>query len=236
MKNDQRNTDSYIRILNLSKSYEEGGRHHKVLAGIDLEVLQGEKVILLGKSGSGKSTFLNLIGGMDLPDTGHIFINGDDITRKSETKRTLFRRRRLGFVFQFFNLVPTLTVRENLMLPLELNEMLDDGEKSRINNLLDEVGLADRAETYPDRLSGGEQQRVAIARALIHKPDLIIADEPTGNLDEHTEKQVLELLNRLTQAENRTLLMATHSREIASMGDRILTLQEGRLQEEITAR
>ena len=229
-------SDSYIRILDLSKSYEEGGRNHKVLTGINLEVKQGERVILLGKSGSGKSTFLNLVGGMDLPDDGHIFINGDDITRKSETERTLFRRRRLGFVFQFFNLVPTLTVRENLMLPLELNEMLDGDEKSRINDLLEEVGLASRSETYPDRLSGGEQQRVAIARALIHKPDLIIADEPTGNLDEHTEQQVLELLNRLTRTEKRTLLMATHSREIASMGDRILTLHEGRLQEEITAR
>ncbi|HKI46565.1 MAG TPA: ABC transporter ATP-binding protein [Balneolales bacterium] len=236
MKNNQRNSDSYIRILDLSKSYEEGGRNHKVLTGINLEVKQGERVILLGKSGSGKSTFLNLVGGMDLPDDGHIFINGDDITRKSETERTLFRRRRLGFVFQFFNLVPTLTVRENLMLPLELNEMLDGDEKSRINDLLEEVGLASRSETYPDRLSGGEQQRVAIARALIHKPDLIIADEPTGNLDEHTEQQVLELLNRLTRTEKRTLLMATHSREIASMGDRILTLHEGRLQEEITAR
>lgn len=235
MKNNQRNSDSYIRILDLSKSYEEGGRSHIVLAGINLEVRQGERVILLGKSGSGKSTFLNLVGGMDLPDGGHILINGDDITRKSETERTLFRRRRLGFVFQFFNLVPTLTVRENLMLPLELNEMLDGEEKSRINDLLEEVGLADRAETYPDRLSGGEQQRVAIARALIHKPDLIIADEPTGNLDEHTEQQVLELLNRLTRTENRTLLMATHSREIASMGDRILTLHEGRLQEEMPA-
>ncbi len=233
MNNDKNNSDFYIRIINLSKSYEEGGRSHKVLTGINLEVRQGQKVILLGKSGSGKSTFLNLVGGMDLPDDGHIFINGDDITRKSETERTLFRRRRLGFIFQFFNLVPTLTVLENLMLPLELNEMLDGKEKTRINNLLDEVGLADRAKTYPDRLSGGEQQRVAIARALIHKPDLIIADEPTGNLDEHTEQQVLELLNHLTRTENRTLLMATHSREIASMGDRILTLHEGKLQEEM---
>ena len=236
MSNNEKNDESYIRITDLAKSYEEGGRSHKVLTGINLEVKQGERVILLGKSGSGKSTFLNLVGGMDLPDDGHIFINGNDITQKSETERTLFRRRRLGFVFQFFNLVPTLSVRENLMLPLELNEMLDGEEKSRINEFLEEVGLADRSATYPDRLSGGEQQRVAIARALIHKPDLIIADEPTGNLDEHTEQQVLELLNRLARTEKRTLLMATHSREIASMGDRILTLHEGRLQEEITAR
>ncbi len=236
MAKEQKNTTSYIQILNLTKSYDEGGRKHTVLSDINLDIPRGQRLILLGRSGSGKSTFLNLIGGMDLPDHGRIFIHGDDLTRKSEKERTLFRRLRLGFIFQFFNLVPTLTVRENLMLPLELNEMLDGNENNLITDMLEEVGLADRASTYPDRLSGGEQQRVAIARALIHQPDLIVADEPTGNLDERTEKQVLELLERLTQAEDRTLVMATHSREIASMGDRILTLHEGRLEEEITAK
>lgn len=235
MAKEQKITASYIQILNLTKSYEEGGRRHMVLSDLSLDIPRGQRLILLGRSGSGKSTFLNLIGGMDLPDSGHIVIHGDDLTEKSEKQRTLFRRRRLGFVFQFFNLVPTLTVRENLMLPLELNEMIDGSENDRISEMLNEVGLADRANTYPDRLSGGEQQRVAIARALIHQPDLIIADEPTGNLDERTEKQVLGLLERLTRTENRTLVMATHSREIASMGDRILTLHEGRLEEEITA-
>lgn len=223
---------SILRLEELSKSYWEAGAERVVLDRIDREFFAGEFVCLLGKSGSGKSTLLNLISGIDAPTGGDVVIveNGREaaINRMDERQRTLFRRRNLGIVFQFFNLIPTLTVGENVALPLELAGT-GGNVRQRALSLLDRVGLADRAETYPDKLSGGEQQRVAIARALIHDPLLILADEPTGNLDEDTGETVLGLLLELTRDLGKTLFMATHAQETASVADRVLHLDHGRL-------
>lgn len=186
---------------------------------------------ILGKSGSGKSTLLNLISGIDRADNGSVWINGQNLTVLDERQRTLFRRNQIGFVFQFFNLIPTLTVLENVILPLELSGFPTGGARHQAAPLLDAVGLLDRQNTFPDHLSGGEQQRVAIARALVHNPLLVLADEPTGNLDEETGRQVLGLLDRLTRKVGKNLIMVTHSREAASYADRILYLREGKLVE-----
>ena len=183
------------------------------------------------KSGSGKSTLLNLISAIDTPSSGEIIIDGQPLTRLSEHERTLFRRRNIGFIFQFFNLVPTLTVEENLLLPLELNGRTSPADRAHARDLLGRVGLADRAATYPDRLSGGEQQRVAIARALVHDPLLVLADEPTGNLDSDTSAQVLDLLDTLVRQAGKTLLMVTHSTDVVGMADRVLRMREGHLEE-----
>ena len=216
----------------LSKSYWEAGAERVVLDQIDREFFAGEFVCLLGKSGSGKSTLLNLISGIDAPTGGDVVIveNGHEaaINRLDERQRTLFRRRNLGIVFQFFNLIPTLTVGENVALPLELAGASGNVQQA-VLSLLDRVGLADRTRTFPDKLSGGEQQRVAIARALIHDPLLILADEPTGNLDEDTGETVLELLLELTRGMGKTLFMATHAQETATLADRVLHLDHGRL-------
>jgi putative ABC transport system ATP-binding protein len=218
-----------VELRGVGKSYREGERLHRVLHGVDAHLRRGEIAILLGRSGSGKSTLLNLLSGIDLPDAGEVMVDGVAINRLSETDRTLFRRRRVGFVFQFFNLIPTLTVAENLLLPLELNHRRDGG--TRVAELLSAVGLADRAGSFPDRLSGGERQRVAIARALAHDPDLILADEPTGNLDFDTGVRVLELLDRLTRKAGKTMVMATHSRRVVGVADRILRIEGGHLEE-----
>ena len=222
---------AFIELRGVSKRYREGERVHTVLAGLDLGIGRGQLVVLLGRSGSGKSTLLNLIGGLDQPDSGSIRIDGEELTGLSEDARTRFRRRHIGFVFQAFNLIPTLTVAENLRLPLELNGCRGTEGINRITALLAELGLADKSESYPDRLSGGEQQRVAIARALVHDPMLVLADEPTGNLDLETGRQVIELIDRLTRNSGRTLVMATHSREVVGMADRVFSLQGGCLVE-----
>lgn len=190
---------------------------------------QGEFVAILGKSGSGKSTLLNLISGIDRPDSGEIWIDDLELTGLNERDRTLFRRANIGFVFQFFNLLPTLTVLENVTLPLEIGGSSAARARERAEPLLEAVGLLDRVETFPDRLSGGEQQRVAIARALVHDPLLVLADEPTGNLDNETGHQVLYLLDSLTRQAGKNLILATHSREAAGKADRILQLVEGHL-------
>lgn len=220
---------SFLRFENLTKSYVEGGTRRIVLHNAQAEFRAGEMTAILGKSGSGKSTLLNLISGIDAPDSGKIWVEGRDLTALSERERTLFRRARIGFIFQFFNLIPTLTVGENVTLPLELNRVPRDQARQRAQDLLEAVGLADRWQTFPEKLSGGEQQRVALARALVHDPLLILADEPTGNLDEETGAQVLALLARLTRERNRTLLMVTHSTEAASHADRVLRLTHGQL-------
>ncbi|MCC6669591.1 MAG: ABC transporter ATP-binding protein [Planctomycetes bacterium] len=216
-----------VRLRGVTKSYREGERTRVVLARLDLDVAQGETVVLLGRSGSGKSTLLNLIAGIDRPDAGTVHVAGTELAALDETARTLFRRRHVGFVFQFFNLIPTLTVLENLLLPLELNRRGGPAALAHARELLAEVGLGDRAASYADVLSGGEQQRLALARALVHEPELVLADEPTGNLDEHTGADVLRLLQRLVRARGRTLLLVTHSREPLAMADRIHRLHEG---------
>jgi putative ABC transport system ATP-binding protein len=218
-----------VELLNLSKYYREGETRHEVLQALTATVQAGECVVLLGRSGSGKSTLLNLIAGIDSPSAGEVKINGIALTTLSEEERTLLRRRSIGLVFQFFNLIPTLTVEENLLLPLELNGRHGPAERAYAHTLLQEVGLADRARRFPDELSGGEQQRVAIARALVHDPMLVLADEPTGNLDLETGRRVLALLDRLTKQAGKTLLMVTHSPEVIGQADRILRLQAGRL-------
>lgn len=218
-----------ISIKNVSKSFQEGSSKQIVLDSLDLSINQGEIVILLGKSGSGKSTLLNILSGIDIPDSGTVLINSEDITSLSENNRTLLRRHKIGFIFQFFNLVPTLTVEENLILPLELNEF--SNRKELVKSILHEVELTDKQGTYPDKLSGGERQRVAIARALIHNPDIILADEPTGNLDYETSIKIVDLLDRVVKKKGKTMLMVTHSKDVIGLADRVLTIRNGKVAE-----
>ena len=221
-----------VELRKLSKSYREGEAERGVLRDVSVTLASGEIAVLVGRSGSGKSTLLNIIAGIDKPTAGTVMVDGTDLTGLSEHARTRFRRRHIGFVFQFFNLIPLLTVEENLLLPLELNGRADGKGAARARELLDRVGLGGRGGSYPERLSGGEQQRVAIARALIHEPALILADEPTGNLDAETAASVLDLLDGLAREAGRTVLMATHSREVVGVADRIFSLQRGALMEE----
>lgn len=202
-----------------------------VLDGVNAKVETGERVAILGPSGSGKSTLLNLICGIDVPDAGSVRVAGTELTTLTERDRTLFRRHEVGFVFQFFNLLPTLSVLENLLLPVELKGEVGAQEEARARALLTQVGLADRADAFPDRLSGGEQQRVAVARALVHEPALVLADEPTGNLDEETGARVVDLLDGLVRSDGRTLVVVTHSRDLAARMDRVLRMNHGRLEE-----
>jgi putative ABC transport system ATP-binding protein len=220
-----------VELRQLSKTYREGEAGRVVLRDVSLTIASGEIVVLVGRSGSGKSTLLNLIAGIDRPTAGSVAVNGTDLTALDEQARTRFRRRHIGFVFQFFNLIPILTVEENLLLPLDLNGRADAKGVAQARVLLERVGLAGRGDSFPERLSGGEQQRVAIARALIHDPALILADEPTGNLDADTAADVLDLLDKLAREAGRTVLMATHSREVIGVADRIFTMQRGALTE-----
>ncbi len=208
------NGKSFIELQALTKTYLEGKTDRTVLRDITATVNRGEVIVLLGRSGSGKSTLLNLLCGIDLPSSGHVFINNINITGLSEHERTLFRRKHIGFIFQFFNLIPTLTVEENLLLPLELNGLTGKEEEKKAFEILYQTGLSDRRKSYPDQLSGGEQQRVAIARALSHDPMLILADEPTGNLDFETGQQILSILDNLAGKTGKTMIMATHSKEM----------------------
>jgi len=221
------NGSQIVRIRGLSKFYAEGERTRAVLEAVDLDIQEGEFLVLLGKSGSGKSTLLNLLSGIDQADSGSVVIDGTDITQLDERRLTLFRREHLGIIFQFFNLIPTLTVLENVTLPLELSGQ-SNGEK-RARSLLEAVGLGNRADDFPDKLSGGEQQRVAIARALVNEPALVLADEPTGNLDEETGKQILALLLELTRDAGRTLVMATHNPEIVPLADTVCRIHDHKL-------
>jgi putative ABC transport system ATP-binding protein len=220
-------SDVEVRLRGLSRSFAEGGRRHDVIRNLDADFAKGETVALRGRSGSGKSTLLNLISGIDAPDSGDIEVAGQLITGMSERERTLFRRGHIGFVYQAFNLVPTLTVGDNIRLVLELNGVPGSKAAGRVDELLAAVGLADRSESYPDVLSGGEQQRVAIARALSHRPPLVIADEPTGNLDDRTAETVLALLDRLVRQTGGTMIVATHSASVAAFADRVLELNDG---------
>ena len=223
------NISPLVRISGLTRRYSEGGRVRAVLDAVDLDIQPGEFFVILGKSGSGKSTLLNLISGVDRPDAGRVCVGDTDITALTDRQQTLFRRDNIGIVFQFFNLIPTLTVLENVTMPAELRGQARQQAEARGRELLGRVGLADRAAAFPDKLSGGEQQRVAIARALIQQPRLVLADEPTGNLDEDTGESVLRLLLELTRDAGRTLVMATHNPEIVPLADRVCRIHEGRL-------
>ncbi len=222
-------SEPILSVAGVGKAYTEGRRRRAVLGDVSFQVAAGECVALLGRSGSGKSTLLNLIAGIDQPDTGEVRIMGQGLSTLGEPALTLLRRRHIGFIYQFFNLIPTLTVAENLALPLELNGIGAAQRPIRISALLEKVGLGGREDAFPEQLSGGEQQRVAIARAVIHEPALVLADEPTGNLDAHTGALVLELLAHLFRDEGRTLILVTHSLRVSQIADRVLTLDAGRL-------
>jgi putative ABC transport system ATP-binding protein len=229
MRTDGVSSRPILQIRDLTKHYEEGNQSRSILNHVNLEIETGEFFVLLGKSGSGKSTLLNLISGIDRADGGQVIIGETDIIALDEKRQTLFRRDHIGIIFQFFNLIPTLTVLENIMLPSELRGINRQKIEQSARRLLERVGLADRADTFPDKLSGGEQQRVAIARALVHEPILVLADEPTGNLDEDTGRNVLKLLLELTRDAGKTLVMATHNPEIIPLADRVCRIHEGKL-------
>jgi putative ABC transport system ATP-binding protein len=218
-----------IRLAHLTKTYTEGADTRAVLRDCTATFETGEFIAIRGRSGSGKSTLLNLIAGIDSPTSGDIYIDDVCVTRLDARARTLFRRDHMGFVFQFFNLIPTLTVLENVRLPAELAGKNGTALTTQAMTLLDRVGLADRRHVFPDKLSGGEQQRVALARALLQNPRLVLADEPTGNLDAKTGDEVMNLLDEMTRQAGKTLIMVTHSRQIAALADKVFTIQDGHL-------
>jgi putative ABC transport system ATP-binding protein len=216
-----------LSVNGLSKTYRSGSSTQTVFDSLDLELEPGEVVALLGASGSGKTTLLNLLSGIDTADSGQVLIDGRDIHALQEPEKTLFRRHYLGFVFQFFNLIPTLTVGENVALPLELTGQEATVIQQRVAELLERVGLSGMQDRYPETLSGGEQQRVAIARALAHHPRVLLADEPTGNLDEETGAAIVQLLTELARDQGTTMLIVTHSRAVADAADRVFQIRHG---------
>jgi putative ABC transport system ATP-binding protein len=224
-------TSPLIRLAGVSKEYDEGGVARTVLREASAAFGAGEFVAIRGRSGSGKSTLLNLLAGLDSPTRGDVHVGDVCVNRLGPRERTLFRRDRLGFVFQFFNLIPTLSVIENVQLPAELSGLTTRQARERARELLGAVGLLARAAAFPDRLSGGEQQRVAIARALVMGARLVLADEPTGNLDEDTGQAVMDLLERVTRGASQSLVLVTHSAQIAARADRVFTIDHGHLLE-----
>ena len=216
-----------LKAENLIKIYGKGENQVKALNGVSLSVEKGEFVAVVGTSGSGKSTLLHMLGGLDRPDSGKVYIEDKDIFALKEEELTIFRRRKIGFVFQSYNLVPVLSVYENVVLPVEL-----DGKKADrafVNDILDTLGIREKAANLPGQLSGGQQQRVAIARALAAKPAILLCDEPTGNLDSRTSQDVLGLLKISGQKFSQTIVMITHNEEIAQMADRIIRIEDGRI-------
>jgi putative ABC transport system ATP-binding protein len=218
-----------VRFERVSKYYSEGGTRLNILDNVSTEFFAGKITAILGKSGSGKSTLLNLISGIDSPSSGQVWVDNTPVTHLSEYERTVFRRNHIGIIFQFFNLIPTLTVLENVTLPRELNGFSKNDSKKKAMSLLKRVGLETRYKVFPDLLSGGEQQRVAIARALANDPDLLLADEPTGNLDIETGRQVMHLLLELTRNEGKTMIVATHSADIISLADEVYKIENSNL-------
>lgn len=218
-----------VNVENLTRIYHTGSTRQAVFDALTFSVDKGEAVALLGASGSGKTTLLNLVSGIDTPDNGRVLLDGVDVHALAEPERTLLRRRQIGFVFQFFNLIPTLKVGENVALPLELLGADERSAQQRATALLADVGLGGLDMRYPETLSGGEQQRAAIARALAHQPALLLADEPTGNLDEDTGDLIIELLTGLARRQGTTLLLVTHSTRVARAADRVLRLSHGQV-------
>jgi putative ABC transport system ATP-binding protein len=224
-----------VSMRGVTKNYVEGNVVREVLHAVDATFGTGEFIVLLGKSGSGKSTFLNVLSGIDIPSGGEIEVLGRSLRTMTEEARTRFRREHVGFIFQTYNLIPTLTVMENLRLPLELRGEVGVTALQKARALLASVGLEARHDSFPDALSGGEQQRVAVARALIHEPALVLADEPTGNLDERTGRDVLDLIDRLTRQRQGTVLVVTHDRDLLERADRVFVLESGVLRERSAA-
>ncbi len=220
-----------IRVVNLTRTFEMGETTVEALRGVNLTVGQGEFVALVGPSGSGKSTVLNLIGGLDRPSEGQIWLDGLELTAQDERGLTAHRRHRVGFVFQSFNLLPRLTALENVALPLMFGGVPEGARLARARTLLEQVGLGGRLSHRPTQLSGGEQQRVAIARALVAEPILLLADEPTGNLDTSTGREIMDLLKALNARRGLTLLVVTHDPEVAAFADRLVRLRDGQVEE-----
>ena len=218
-----------IKIENVWKIYQMGDVKVEALRGLNLEIKQGEFVSVMGPSGSGKSTCVNMIGCLDIPTKGRIFLEGQDISHLHESDLAQIRGKIIGFIFQAFNLIPTLTALENVMLPMIFQNVPFEEREKRAKDLLGKVGLAERMHHRPSELSGGEQQRVAIARSLANNPDVILADEPTGNLDTKTSKAIVEFLTKLHEEEKRTIVMVTHDPNIAKFADRIETLCDGQI-------
>lgn len=216
-----------IRVHNLKKYYGSGGNLVKALDGVELTVARGEFAAIVGASGSGKTTLLNMIGGLDVPTEGEVCVDGVNLEGLREKQLAVLRRKKIGFVFQNYNLVPTLTVEENITFPLDLDGSVPDG--NFLEEIVNLLGLKDRMQAYPNTLSGGQQQRVAIARALISKPPIILADEPTGNLDSRNGQNVAGLLKMTAQFYRRTLVMITHNQELAQLADRVLYMEDGRI-------
>jgi putative ABC transport system ATP-binding protein len=218
-----------INLKNVSKSYLQGRERFSALKNITLSIARGEFSLLMGPSGCGKSTLLNLIGGLDLPDSGEILFQGIPTLRFTDREWTLYRRTKIGIIFQFFNLLPTLSIYENISLPLVLNKTSRKEIDLKAAGLLERMGLFEKINALPRDLSGGEQQRVAIARALIHSPDILLADEPTGNLDSQKGREILSLIQSLSKENRMTVVMATHSQEAASFGSRLVQLRDGEI-------
>ena len=214
-----------LRVSDLKKTYGKGDTAVEALKGINLSVQKGEFIAIVGTSGSGKSTLLHMLGGLDRPTSGSVSIDGKDIFTLKDEELTIFRRRKIGFVFQSFNLVPVLSVYENIVLPIELDGNVPD--KEFVDRIIDTLGLTEKRNVYPNQLSGGQQQRVAIARALSSAPQVILADEPTGNLDSKTSQDVLGLLKVIGEKYSQTIIMITHNDEIAQMADRIIRIEDG---------
>ena len=209
------------------KNFRVGNTATEVLKDISLQVMQGEFVSIMGPSGSGKSTLLYILGGLDAPTSGHVLLNGTDISRFGDEKMSCIRRQKIGFVFQFYNLIPNLNVEENIMLPLLLDGKKVGGYKKQLEQILEIVGLSDRRRHTPRELSGGQQQRVAIARALIGNPEILFADEPTGNLDSTTGAEIMALLREINRTSGQTIIMVTHSPEAAKSSGRMINVQDG---------
>ena len=222
-------TMSILQTTDLKKYYGAAPNITKALDGVTLSVEQGEFVAIVGTSGSGKSTLLNMIGGLDVPTTGKVTVDGKELSTLNDEQLTIFRRRKIGFIFQNYNLVPVLNVYENIVLPVELDG--DNVDKKFMDKVVRMLGLEDKQSSMPGNLSGGQQQRVAIARALVSKPAIVLADEPTGNLDSRTSNDVLGLLKATSQQFHQTLVMITHNNEIAQLADRIIRIEDGKISE-----
>jgi ABC-type lipoprotein export system ATPase subunit len=228
--------ENMIELESVTKTYTLGQQRIVAVNDVSLTIEPGEFVAIMGKSGCGKTTLLSLLGGLDRPDRGHIWVDGQDVTQLSDVELTRYRRDQVGIVFQFFNLIPILTVLENVALPFTLQGRPEREVQARAEELLKDVDLWQRRNHYPHEISGGEMQRVAIARALINRPHLVLADEPTGNLDSRTGHQVMEMMSQLSQRHNTTFVLATHSSEAASFASRKLLMRDGSLSFEEAAR
>lgn len=222
--------EAAIEGKNIIKDFQLGDTKTRVLKNISLKVIQGEFVSIMGQSGSGKSTLLYILGGLDVPTSGSVLMNGMDISKLNDEKMSRIRRQNIGFVFQFYNLIPNLNVEENIMLPLLLDGKKMRDYKKPLKDILEVVGLSDKRGHTPRELSGGQQQRVAIARALIGNPEILFADEPTGNLDSHTGAEIMSLLKRINKERGQTIIMVTHSPEAAKSSSRVITVSDGLLE------